>query len=296
MSVPKVSVVIPCHDREDTIVEAVQSVLNQDFDGIEVIAVDDASTDRTVEILHAMTDPRLRIDRNPGPRGPSAARNRGVALSDAPWIAFQDSDDIWLPSKLSRQMARLEGSDFVAAYCGMLVKEDARPESAVQSRHPDRSIHPLEGNILPSLTASNYISTQMLVVRRDVFDAVGGFDVDLTALVDWELMLRVAQAGRVAFVDEYLVVQRMSENSITHSSLKRLAAQEYVLAKHADLLARYPGSLARNHHRLAGGHRLIKDWPAAARHAALAVRAAPGSLRYRSYAAYLRCRALFSLK
>ncbi|SHF86240.1 Glycosyl transferase family 2 [Loktanella atrilutea] len=294
MNIPKVSVVIPCHNREDTVAEAVQSVLDQDFTDFELVAVDDASDDRTLEVLRGIADPRLSIGINPGPRGPSAARNHGVALTQAPWIAFQDSDDIWMPDKLRRQMARLEGSDFVAAYCGMLVKADARPDTQMQARFPGPDIHPLEGDILPSLTKGSYISTQMLVVRRDVFATVGGFDADLTALVDWDLMLRVAQQGPVAFVDADLVVQRMSDNSITRSSRKRLAAQEYVLAKHATLLARYPVALARHHHRLAGGYRMFRDWPAAARHAALALRATPGNPRYLAYAAYLRGRALFS--
>lgn len=294
MTAPRVSVVIPCHNREDTVAEAVQSVLNQDFTDLEVVAVDDASSDGTVEVLRGIDDPRLRIAANPGPRGPSAARNHGVSLSAAPFIAFQDSDDIWLAGKLSAQMARLEPGDHVAAYCGMLVKDDARPETPVQARHPDPAIRPLEGDILPSLTRGSYISTQMLVVRRDVFDAVGGFDVDLQALVDWELMLRVAQKGPVAFVDADLVVQRMSGNSITRSSRKRLAAQEYVLARHAGLMARYPAALARHHHRLAGGYRMFAEYGTAADHAVRALRAAPGNPRYIANALYLRGRALLS--
>ena len=152
----------------------------------------------------------------------------------------------------------------------------------------------MQGDILPSLTHGSYISTQMLVIRRDVFDAVGGFDEDLLALVEWELMLRVAQKGPVAFVDRDLVVQRMSGNSITRSSRKRLAAQEYVLEKHYPLLQGYPAALARHHHRLAGGYRMMQDWPAAARHARQAARVASGNPRYRLNALYLRCRELVS--
>lgn len=296
MSAPHVSVVIPCHNRADTVTEAVQSVLDQGYDSLDVIAVDDASTDATVQVLEGITDPRLRIHHNTGPRGPSAARNAGVALSDAPWIAFQDSDDVWLAGKLSAQMERLEGSAYVAAYCGMLIKRDAAPDTPVMARLPDRGIDPLEGDILPSLTQGSYISTQMLVVRRDVFDAVGGFDEDLNALVDWELMLRIAQHGPVAFVDDDLVVQRMSDNSITNSSRKRLAAQEYVLAKHGDLMAGHPPALAQHHHRLAGGYRMFGDWAQAATHAAAARRADPANLRYQLYAAYLRGRAMLAPK
>lgn len=293
-SAPRVSVVIPCHNRADTIVEAIRSVLEQTYGDLEVIVVDDASTDDTVAVVEAMGEARVRVAHNPGPRGPSAARNCGVALSDAPWIAFQDSDDIWLPDKLAAQMAQLEDSPFVASYCGMLIKADTQPGTPTQDRVPHPDTAPLSGDILPSLTQGSYISTQMLVIRRDVFDAVGGFDADLSALVDWELMLRVAQEGPVDFVDQDLVVQRMSDNSITRSTRKRLAAQEYVLAKHGSLLARYPGALARQHHRVSGGHRTFGNYRAAADHAAQALKAGPWRLRDALKAMVLRARALVS--
>lgn len=294
MNNPNVSVIVPCHNREDTVVEAIDSVFTQDYENLEVIAVDDASTDGTLDVLRQIDDPRLRVTENPGKNGVSAARNHGVALSNAPWIAFQDSDDVWLPGKLSAQMARLEDSDYVAAYCRMLIKADTKPDTPVQGSVPDPDIAPLDGYILESLTRHSYISTQMLVLRRDVFDRVGGFDEDLPALVDWELMLRVAQEGPVAFIDSDLVVQRMSDNSITNSSRKRLGAQEYILEKHHDLLTGYPASLAFHHNRIAGGHRIFGNWRDAARHARLAVRAAPNSLKYRLYAAYLNIRAAVS--
>lgn len=288
----RVSVVIPCHNREDTVVEAVQSVLDQGWPDLEVIAVDDHSTDATVAVLNTIRDPRLRVVANTGAPGVSVTRNHGVRLSNAPWVAFQDSDDVWLPSKLAKQMARLEGSDYVAAYCGMLVKADARPETPVQKRYPDPSITPLDGDILPSLVRGSYLSTQMLVIRRDVFDRVGGFDESLQALVDWELMLRVAQEGPVAFVDEDLVVQRMSENSITRSSRKRLDAQATILEKHMALLAGYPGVLAHHHHRLAGAHRDFGEFAQAASHAYVAWRTDPARLKYALNMLYLQGRRL----
>ena len=289
----KVSVVIPCFNREDTIEEAVASVLEQSFGDLEVIAVDDGSQDRTWDLLQTIDDPRLRLAKNPK-KGVSSARNYGVSLSKgARWIAFQDSDDVWLPQKLEQQMAQLEGSAYVASFCGMLVKADARPETRVQARYPDPSISPLSGDILPSLVRSSYLSTQMLVIRRDVFDQVGGFDEELQALVDWELMLRVAQAGPVGFVDQDLVVQRMSENSITRSSAKRLRAQSHILNKHQELIARYPGILAHHHHRLAGGYRMIGEYATARAHASQASKEVPGNWKYRANSLYLGTRALF---
>ncbi|MEI4488214.1 glycosyltransferase family A protein [Frigidibacter sp. MR17.14] len=296
MTAPLVCVVIPCHDRADTVEEAVRSVLEQtDAPPFEVVAVDDHSRDDTLAVLRRIDDPRLRIAENRGRPGVSATRNLGAALAapSARWIAFQDSDDVWMPQKLSRQIARLEGSSFVASYCGMLVKADARPETRVQARFPDPSIAPLSGDILPSLARGSYLSTQMLVIRRDVYEATGGFDEVLQALVDWELMLRVAQAGPVDFVDEDLVVQRMSENSITRSSRKRLAAQAHILEKHGALLARYPGVLAHHHHRLAGAHRAFGEFAEAAAHAGLALRARPGDPKYLANLLYLRGRHRF---
>lgn len=291
---PHVTVVIPCHNREDTVSEAVFSVLEQDYPSFDVVAVDDSSTDRTVEILQGIDDPRLSIAFNSGPRGPSATRNHGAAQSSAPWIAFQDSDDIWLPGKLRKQMERVAESDYVAVYCGMIIKEDGRPATPVQDRIPGPEITTLDGDILPSLVKNSFISTQMVAIRRDVFDTVGGFDEALPALVDWELMLRVAQQGPVAFVDEDLVVQRMSPNSITRSSKKRLGAQEYVLNKHETLLSAYPEALGHHHHRIAGAHRMFGNISEAAKNAKAAWRAQPMNMKYLANVAYLSLKGLAS--
>ncbi|TFL17129.1 glycosyltransferase family 2 protein [Jannaschia formosa] len=271
----RVAVVVPCRDRAATVGEAVASVLAQDYPDLEVVAVDDGSGDGTVAVLEAIADPRLRVLRNPGPPGVSGARNHGVAATEAPWIAFQDSDDLWRPGKLRRQMARLAEGGHVAAYCAMEVSRDPGSPAAARIPAPDHP-GPLEGDILPALAQGSFVSTQTLVLRRDVFAAAGGFDTGLRALVDWELMLRVAQAGPVAFVDAPLVVQRMQPNSITRSATARLAAQMRILDRHGALLARYPGALARHHDRLAGGHRRAGDWAAAAHHAGQAARLAPG--------------------
>ena len=289
---PHVSVIVPCYNRADTVREAIDSVLAQDYRPLDVIAVDDGSSDDTVAVLEQITDPRVRILHNSGPNGPSGARNHGISNTDAPWIAFQDSDDLWLPSKLSRQMDRLIGSDYVAAYCGMQIKKDTNPASPVQERLPDRAITPLDGDIITSLARGSYISTQMLVVRADILARISGFDPDLSALVDWELMLRVASLGPVAFIDEDLVIQRMSDNSITKSTQRRLAAQRYVLDKHRDMLASYPDILAHHHHRIAGGHRQFAEYKSATAHGWAAWKSQPNNLRYLAHAIYLQLRAL----
>lgn len=291
---PGVDVIVPCHNREDTVAEAVGSVLDQAYPGpLSVFAVDDRSSDGTVAVLQAMEDPRLHVVANDGPQGASGARNCGAKLGQAPWIAFQDSDDLWMPGKLQKQMEKVANSDFVAVYCAMAVKADTDPDTPVSKRYPLPGTSPLEGDILPSLTRNSYISTQMLVVRRDVYEKLGGFDESFRALVDWELMLRVAQEGPVAYIDEDLVIQRMSDNSITKSTEKRLESQRRVVEKHADLLARYPEALAHHHHRIAGGLKSFGRYGEAAQAAAQALRLCPTNPRYIANLVMLRGRALF---
>ena len=129
---PSVSVVIPAYNRAATIVAAIDSVLRQTWTDFELIVVDDGSTDGTLAAAAAVADPRLRLVPAPRNLGAAGARNLGVEEARGTWIAFQDSDDEWLPEKLAKQMARLatppaaggngdgrEGG-WGGCYCGLL--------------------------------------------------------------------------------------------------------------------------------------------------------------------------------
>ncbi|UWR25829.1 glycosyltransferase [Sulfitobacter sp. S223] len=270
-----VSVIIPCRDRQATIAEAVQSVLSQDYTPLEVIVIDDGSRDGTLDVLAAMSDPRLVVLDNKGSQGPSGARNYGVKQAHGDWIAFQDSDDVWLPERLSRQMDRLKQSNHIAGFCAMVIKADTAPQSPATGRVPKHTIGPLSENMLPALLRGSFISTQMLILRRDIFDELGGFDEDFPALVDWELMLRVSKRGTIDFLDEELVIQRMSDNSVTRSVEKRSLAQRLVMRKHKALFEQDPPANAQHHRRISGGLRALGDYTDARRHAVRALRAQP---------------------
>lgn len=265
---PLVSVVIPAFNRADTIGDSLTSVLAQTVSDIEVIVVDDGSTDGTVEALGALADPRLTVMVNTTNVGPAEARNIGARAARAPWIAFQDSDDVWLPWKLDRQLTRMGSngsvavSPFVAAYCGMLIlnrlDDDPASERTMHPTYlPNAAAPTYEGQIEESLLAASLISTQMLVVRRDVFEAIGGFDPAADGLEDWELAIRVAQQGPIAFVDEPLVLQRFSANSMTRDSAKRLRAAQYIVEKHVATYANHPRLLSRQYMIISGGYRRL---------------------------------------
>ena len=280
---PPVSVVIPAYNRAATIGAAIESVLRQTWEDFELVVVDDGSTDGTLEAARRIADPRLRVIAAPHNMGAAGARNLGVAEARGTWIAFQDSDDEWLPEKLAKQMARLAANpDFVGAYCGLLTVGalDARPGERTTLRYmPDPSVKPVEGDILEPLLVRNMISTQTLVVRRDVFLALGCFDEATTPIEDWDFALRLAHRGRVAFVDEPLVHQRFSPNSITRGTRRRRESRERLVTKNMDLFASRPQLLARQYYILASDSRRAGDLAAARRFLALALKTHPASPR-----------------
>jgi glycosyltransferase involved in cell wall biosynthesis len=257
---PPVTIVIPAFNRAATIRASVESVLRQSRGDFELLVVDDASTDGTAEIVAGMTDPRLRLVRHAANGGAGAARNTGIREARGTWIAFQDSDDEWLPLKLEKQMARLEAAaaDVVAAYCGMVVigTPDGDGHGRAQVRyHPRPEIGTVEGTLLPALLRHSLISTQTLVARRDALLAIGGFDEALRALEDWECALRLAGAGRILLVDEPLVLQRYSPNSLTRDAERQQTMRMRIVEKHAATFAAHPAAFAYRLYENAGALR-----------------------------------------
>lgn len=289
---PSVSVVIPAYNRAASIRAAVDSVLRQTHADFELLVVDDGSTDGTLEALAGVRDPRLRLLSNPRNMGASAARNTGIRHARGTWVAFQDSDDEWLPEKLDRQMARIAaiGPDCVAAYCGMAVVGEADQSSGQRTRLryvPDPSIAEVEGDVLPSLLHKSLASTQTLVARRDCLEACGGFDETMPALIDWECAIRLAKLGPFAFVDAPLVVQYFSDNSITRHRDRRLIARRRIVEKNLDLLRHRPALLAEHYRDIAGDERRQGQLTEAGKSLARARRLTPFDARLWALSAYV---------
>ncbi len=274
-SAAKVSVVIPCHNREESVERAVRSVLGQTISEIEVIAVDDASEDATLTALHWIDDPRLTILPLKQRSGAAAARNHGAKHATAPWLAFQDSDDFWHPEKLEAQLETAENSSAIANFCRMDVYQGNRLISHVPAAEMN-----LSGDLSKAILRDSFISTQTVLIRTEKFHAIGGMDPDLRALDDWDMMIKLAQLGPIDFVDRVLVDQHMSENSMTHDRVKQLEAQIRILRTHDALLSRYPRIKAVHLNRIAGAYRQMRAYKPAAAHAGKALRLMPGNPRF----------------
>lgn len=226
-----VSVIIPAFNRAHTIKRAIDSVRGQSYKNIEVIVVDDCSTDGTIEcvqkwygdadwLLYVINDENV---------GAAASRNIGVQYAHGDYIAFQDSDDEWMPDKLECQMRLMDKSpdDVGMIYCCM----ERRMGEEVYDVWPPAEA-PMEvksGNMLKTLLLGPVISTQTMLIDKQAFLDCGGFDVGLKVMEDYEFSVRFARTYRIGLVDKTLVIQHESAGGINSNLTERIITQSYVM-------------------------------------------------------------------
>ena len=196
----RVSVIIPTWNRAAAVVDAVHDVLAQTEQDLEVLVCDDGSTDDTRTRLEAIGDPRLVWLEGRHSGCPAAPRNRGIRAARGAWIAFLDSDDRWLPTKLTRQLAAATAAGVGAVSSNATRLRDGKPSGTVVD-HPRPLIR--TGDLLDW----NPVVCSSMVVRADVLARAGGFPEDPVhlAIEDHALWLRVAAITDIAFVPESLV-------------------------------------------------------------------------------------------
>ncbi len=197
---PEVSVVIPTHDRWPIVQRAVATALNQVGVEVEVIVVDDGSTDGTDERIGEIADERLRVLRLPTCQGGARARNAGIAEASARWIAFLDDDDVWSPHKLRLQleMARAVRADFVYARAVHVQEPGVVTRLMALPAPGGVALKLLSANVIPA-GASN------VLVRTGLIRRLGAFDEQLDHLADWDMWIRLAHEASAAACDEVTV-------------------------------------------------------------------------------------------
>ncbi len=199
---PEVSVIIPTHSAWPLLSVTLDGALRQEGVSVEVVVVDDGSTDETPERLAeaAAADPRIRVLRNDPALRVARARNRGIEEARAPWMAFLDHDDLWAPTKLRRQLDAVERTGAVWAFTGGLSVDEhlevVGSQPAPEAAAVDRTL--LRFNTIPC-GCSNVLA------RADVVRAVGGYDPELLTAADWDMWLRLSAAGPAASVQEPLI-------------------------------------------------------------------------------------------
>lgn len=232
----RVSVILPTYNRGYILKRAIMSVLEQTYTDIELIIVDDGSTDNTRRIVDEIEDHRMKYIQTTINRGVAAARNEGLEYATGAYIAFQDSDDYWKKEKLELQIKKI--SEENAGFCYHKVQYDFGNGGIVVL--PPESIPPEKkcGDIYGQLLYDNMVDCPALCVRAECLREIGLFDETLRALEDYDLALRLGHAYRAAFVDEVLVEKNYTPNSVSLQSINYLNASCSILAKYkADYIA-----------------------------------------------------------
>ncbi|HMR63835.1 MAG TPA: glycosyltransferase family A protein [Anaerolineae bacterium] len=229
---PTFSVILPTYNRAHLLAQALQSVREQTDQDFEIIVVDDASTDQTRSVVDTLASPRLRYIRNSQNLGAAASRNIAAQQAQGRYLAFLDSDDRWLPLKLSWQRERFSAGtkDNLAVVYGSVLKEKTDGRQELQRARYRGDVKDIiltyKGVVTGSLSS--------VVVERQAFLAVGGFDEKLPARQDYELFLRMSLAGyRFDFVAEPVAIKQIfGQDRITANHRKRVLGAIYTFKKH----------------------------------------------------------------
>lgn len=241
MKKTEVSVVIPTYNRKNTLKRAIDSVLNQTFQNFEIIIVDDCSTDGSFEYIaeqYGELDNLIYV-RNENNIGPSASRNVGVSYAGGTYIAFHDSDDEWMPTKLEKQIEAIKGADERTGlvYSGFkTVCEDGR-ELYWPPEEWGKELK--SGNVFRTLLTTPLVGVITLLIKRELFLELGGFKEELKALEDYEFTLRVAYAHKFLFIDETLAVAYESNDSVGKGSDNHIITQCYIMNRYKNELEQY---------------------------------------------------------
>lgn len=239
MNMPLVSVIMPCYNNASYVGAALESVLSQDYPNFEVIVVDDGSTDNSVAVLEQFGD-RITVIQQPN-QGPAAARNNGLKAASGKYVAFNDSDDFWLPGKLSAQITYLEQNpDIGLCYCDWAVWNSEVPFNEMTSRFTRREQKlqtdpDYTGWLYLQLLEDSIIHTITAVIRRKVLDDIGLFNADYRIGEDHDLWLRISYNYKIAKLKHVFALYRDNPTSIT----KGVQSQNFSLLVLQSALKKY---------------------------------------------------------
>ena len=272
---PTVSVIIPTFNREHLIGRALKSVRAQTFTDWECLVVDDASTDNTGDVVRRFGDPRVRYLRHESNRQAGAARNTGISAALGQFLAFLDSDDEWMPTKLERQLdmfANTSLENLGLVFCGIsMVKNGETYRTQIRPTVPDGWCY--EAALAHQVTPH---ATSTWLMRRASFSHFPMFDEMLRSKQDWEYVVRASEQAQFAWVREPLIVSHKDgADRISVDGKYQMESLLYFIGKYEDELRKRPRLHRRYHHSIAMLYRRRGEIGKARRHLRLAVKASP---------------------
>jgi glycosyltransferase involved in cell wall biosynthesis len=238
---PRISVVLPVHNRADLLARAITSVLEQDLHEFELIVVDDGSDDDSASVAGSFSDERLRLIRLDRNRGGNVARNEGVRAARSELIAFLDSDDRYLPIKLARVVEEFDRRPELDLLVDSFIKVQAPGSRNLEVVRRNPVITDREQFRTAMFTRQLWKATPSITVRRGVALKAGLFDETLRRLQDFDFLIRVSDIANCASTDEVLWVKYWDENAIS--------GQDNMIPSNVELVRRHPEFLERSEYR-----------------------------------------------
>lgn len=219
-----ISIVIPAYNSEKYIAEAIESAMSQVAIEFEIIVINDGSTDTTMNVVSNYKQ-HIRII-NQDNSGPAAARNNGVSNAKGQYIAFLDSDDLWLPEKLMVQFRKINDG-YPIVYSNRFNIGEIRDLPKIQSE----IIEFPEGKIWNKLLNGNMITTSSVIIKKDIFEEFNGFREELPYCEDWDLWLRCAEKYDIGFNKEPLVKYRIHDGGVSKNFVKMHKKRKMVIKR-----------------------------------------------------------------
>ena len=229
-----VSVIIPTYNRSGLIVRSAQSILNQTYKNLELIIVDDGSTDNTEDVVKKLNDSRVIYIKQTN-QGACAARNNGIDHARGQFIAFQDSDDVWHEDKLERQIKTLKETGADVVICNIIYHYSKNMYMEVADRHFSKGF--IKNTVVPL-----GICPQMLLCKSEIFKD-NRFDIEMPRYQDFELLLRLQKKYTFYYDNVALVDYYIQQDSISKDGKKLLKAWDIILNKHTDFFECYKNNL-----------------------------------------------------
>lgn len=233
MAPPRVSIVIPTYNHARYIPAALDSVRSQTVNDWEAVVVNNFSEDDTIDIVSAYHDPRIRLVNFANHGVIAAARNHGLSLTQAPFVAFLDSDDTWTPEKLERCLEKLDQGYDLVCHAEVWAGPGERRRTVAYGPEERASFESL-------LLDGNCLSTSAVVVRREWLQRVGAFsvDTDIITAEDYDLWLKLADAGaKIGFIDAVLGEYLIHEGNQSRAALRNMHATMAVFRRHCPVVA-----------------------------------------------------------
>jgi glycosyltransferase involved in cell wall biosynthesis len=240
--IPQVSVIMPCFNHALFVEKSIESVLAQSVGDLELIVVDDCSRDHSREIIaqYAKNDRRVRAIQHERNLGASRSRNDGIRVAEGEYLAFCDADDIWMPTKLARQLELMETHPMHdVAYCDAEIIDEHGERTGERFSHEFPVPGDGSGRLFDELCTRNFINMQTVVLRRKSLGATARFDEHIKWVEDWLFWVRIAQDHSFIYTKEVLAEYRVHQKSTGRS--QRRGNKINRLKVFRRILQNYPG-------------------------------------------------------